>query len=230
MQTQTNAQERKVTRNNDLVPAGRFITVEGIEGAGKSTAIKTIHQVLTEHHIDHIVTREPGGTPYAEEIRKLLLHKKGEPVDEKTELLLMFASRAQHLGRLIEPSLKDGRWVLSDRFSDASYAYQGGGRQLTDAVIATLEQVVHPNRQPDLTLLLDVSASTGLKRISQRTTHDRIEQEKIAFFKSVRTSYIHRANKYPHRFVIIDANMVLSKVKSAIKAAVKEFIANHSHA
>lgn len=218
-----------MTQDNNLIPAGRFITVEGIEGAGKSTAIKTIHQLLTQHHIDHVVTREPGGTPYAEEIRKLLLHKKGEPVDKKTELLLMFASRAQHLARLIEPTLKDGRWVLSDRFSDASYAYQGGGRQLTDETIATLEQVVHPNRQPDLTLLLNVSASTGLKRISQRTTHDRIEQEKIEFFKSVQTSYMNRANKYPQRFVIIDANRVLSKVKSSIKAAVEQFIAGQDH-
>ena len=222
-------QEKKVPNPNKQLSSGHFITVEGIEGAGKSTAIRTIHQVLTLHHIDHVVTREPGGTPYAEQIRQLLLEKQGETVDKKTELLLMFASRAQHLSHLIEPALNRGQWVLCDRFSDASHAYQGGGRQLTHETIATLENIVHPKRQPDLTLLLDVSANLGLKRISQRSTHDRIEQEKIDFFRSVRTSYLDRAKQFPERFIIIDANRVLSKVKQSIKSVVEQFIVDTCH-
>lgn len=207
--------------------SARFITVEGIEGAGKSTIMKTLHKVLGQRGIDHVLTREPGGTPLAESIRQNLLHTEGEVVHESTELLLMFASRAQHVHELILPSLEMGRWVVSDRFSDASYAYQGGGRGMSPEWIAHLEMIAHPNLRPDLTILLDIDPSLGMKRIASRHAHDRIENENLQFFRKVREAYLDRAKHSPERFVVIDANRVLSKVKHDTIDLMNKWIDQH---
>lgn len=207
--------------------SAKFITVEGIEGAGKSTIMKTLHKVLGQRQIDHVLTREPGGTPLAEAIRQNLLHTEGEVVHESTELLLMFASRAQHVHGLILPSLQAGRWVVSDRFSDASYAYQGGGRGMDLEWMSHLEGIAHPGLRPDLTILLDIDPSLGMKRIASRHAHDRIENENLQFFRRVREAYLTRAKESPDRFVVVDANRVLSKVKHDIIDLMNKWIDQH---
>ncbi|MFT3742570.1 MAG: dTMP kinase [Gammaproteobacteria bacterium] len=182
-----------------------FITLEGIEGAGKSTAIRFLDTILTEKNIAHRVTREPGGTEIAENIRQILLQPHVEPIAADTELLLMFASRAQHIAQVIQPSLAAGQWVLCDRFTDATYAYQGGGRGIARTRIAELEHCVQGVLKPDFVILLDVSVETGLQRISQRSGgKDRFEQEKIDFFHRVRDEYLSIAQDNP-RYVIINA-------------------------
>lgn len=202
---------------------GRFITVEGGEGAGKSTNLGAIAEHLAACGIEVELTREPGGTPLAEEIRALLLEPRDEPMAPVTELLLMFAARAQHLARRIEPALAAGRWVVCDRFTDATHAYQGGGRGLDAALIDALAAQVHPGRWPDLTLYLDLAPDEGLARMAARGAPDRIETEAGAFFERVRSSYLARAAAEPERFRIIDAGRPLELVRADVVATVEAF-------
>ncbi len=202
---------------------GCFITLEGIEGVGKSTNSLAVVRTLEAAGLSVVHTREPGGTELAERLRDLLLAVDKEPVEPLAELLLMFAGRAQHLERLIRPALARGQWVVCDRFTDATYAYQGGGRQLDEAQIAALEALVHGDLQPDLTLFLDLPVEEGLKRISDRP-HDRFEQEAVEFFERVRQAYLVRAERFD-RFVIVDAAQSLPDVQAAIAARLQVFLA-----
>ncbi len=204
---------------------GKFITVEGGEGVGKSTNIHCIENFLRAQSIPFIKTREPGGTPLAEELRQLLLSLRDEIVCEKTELLLMFAARAQHLQQVILPALQRGEWVLCDRFTDATYAYQGGGRKLSTETISILEKLVQDALQPDLTLLLDVDVSTGMARLGNRDHIDRFEREQHTFFEAVRAMYHQRAQQFPERFRIIDAGQPLERVQENIMRCLQDFIA-----
>ena len=174
---------------------GRFITVEGTEGVGKSTNIDFLCRLLKEQGIEIVLTREPGGTPLAEELRELLLSPREERVSQDTELLLMFAARAQHIENVIRPALERGAWVVSDRFTDATFAYQGGGRGVDIQSIELLEKLVQHDLHPDLTLLLDLDVEVGLKRASARSAPDRFEQEKLEFFGKVRSAYLQRGGK-----------------------------------
>lgn len=203
---------------------GVFITVEGIEGVGKTTNMAFIQQYLQALGVELTVTREPGGTPLAEEIRGLLLNNRDEALNNDAELLLVFAARAQHLGQLIKPTLAQGGWVLSDRFTDATYAYQGGGRELSMEMIANLEQTVQGDLRPDLTLLLDVPVEVGLSRAGQRGELDRFEREKQAFFEKVRNTYLQRAQAEPERFCVVDASQPLAVVQRDIEAALRPFL------
>lgn len=207
---------------------GKFITIEGTEGAGKSTAIQFVYDYLSKAQKEIILTREPGGTPYAEKIRDLLLHEvTGEAVSNAAELLLMFASRAQHIHQLIEPSLRTGKWVVSDRYIDATYAYQGGGRKFDIEQIKTLDNLIVDKLYPDLTLLLDIPAEQGFARAEKRGgERDRIEQEKIDFFERVRDTYLARAKADPNRIKIIDASLDISLVQAQIKSALDSFLAD----
>jgi dTMP kinase len=202
---------------------GKFLTIEGTEGVGKTTNIEFIQQWLESKAISFVVSREPGGTPFAEEIRQLLLTPRDESVSNKTELLLMFAARAQHLDQLIEPQLEAGNWVLCDRFTDATYAYQGGGRNMGKQLIAELESIVQGNLRPDLTLILDISPEQGLKRASERGALDRFEQEKASFFETVRNAYRTIAEENPQRCVVIDASLSLAQVQKQIEDALENF-------
>ncbi len=196
---------------------GKFITVEGIEGVGKSTNMEYIHRQLQAAGKDVLVTREPGGTPLAEAIRGLLLDPAYTGMDTLCELQLMFAARAEHLAKVIRPALAAGRWVLCDRFTDATYAYQGGGRGVDAAVIARLEDLVQGGFRPDLTLLLDVTVETGLARASLRGTLDRFEQEQVEFFERVRQAYLDMARRHPGRYRIVDAGQPLEAVQQLIR-------------
>jgi dTMP kinase len=187
--------------------SGWFITFEGGEGAGKSTMIERAYQWLIDHGHEVVTTREPGGTVLAEQIRAIVLDQGNSAPCATAELLLVFAARAQHLAELIRPALAQGLTVLCDRFTDATWAYQGGGRGMPEELIATLEQAVHGDLQPDLTLLLDLPVPLGLERISGRGKADRIEQESVAFFDRVRQAYLRRAASAPERCVVIDASV-----------------------
>lgn len=195
---------------------GKFITIEGTEGVGKSTNLAYVHEWLIQRGLEVVVTREPGGTPLAEEIRALLLAKRDEPVDETAELLLVFAARAQHLQQVIKPALARGAWVLCDRFTDATYAYQGGGRGLDVATIAQLEQLVQGDLRPDLTLVLDIDVELGLQRARQRAELDRFESEAVAFFERVREAYRALAHAAPARYAVVDASQPLAAVQQDI--------------
>jgi dTMP kinase len=187
---------------------GRFITVEGIEGAGKSTLLQGLADALRARGIQVCATREPGGTPLAEDIRNLVLARRAEGMPAATELLLMFAARASHVTQRIAPSLARGEWVLCDRFTDASRAYQGGGRGMDPAQIESLARVAHPGLAPDLTLLLDLPPEAGLSRAHQRGTGgDRFEDEALAFFTRVRARYLALAAAEPQRFRVLDATL-----------------------
>lgn len=192
----------------------QFITLEGGEGVGKTTNLAFIEDYLTTRGVDLLRTREPGGTPLGERIRGLLLDSDG--MNSSAELLLVFASRAQHLDEVIRPALAAGRWVLCDRFTDASYAYQGGGRDLDLSVIGFLEQWVQAGLQPDLTLLLDTSIEVGMSRVRDRGATDRFESEHLGFFEKVRAAYLYRADKYPDRIKRIDASGSLGSVQAGI--------------
>lgn len=203
---------------------GKFLTIEGTEGVGKSTNLAFVYDWLKARGLDVIVTREPGGTPMAEEVRSLLLSKRDEPVDETAELLLVFAARAQHLAQVIKPALARGAWVLSDRFTDATYAYQGGGRGLNKAVIEELEQLVQGDLRPDLTLILDIDVELGLNRARQRGELDRFESETISFFERVRTAYQQRAESAPDRYRLINAGATLPEVQAEIDSVLSELL------
>ena len=198
---------------------GCFITVEGIEGVGKTTSLEFIQQYLETQGVEVIRTREPGGTPLAEDIRELLLRPREESVAELTELLLMFAARAQHIEQCIRPALERGTWVLCDRFTDATYAYQGGGRGLDQSRIAQLESLVQGALRPDLTILLDLPAKEGMARARARSAPDRFESEAEAFFERVRHCYLQRAAAEPRRFAVIDAAPPLEQVQADIRQA-----------
>jgi dTMP kinase len=198
---------------------GRFITLEGGEGVGKSTNLQYIQQLLLEQQLDVVVTREPGGTELAEKIRQLLLETHAETITEKAELLLVFAARAQHIQHVILPALQQGRWVLSDRFTDATYAYQGGGRGMDTQTIAWLESSVQGDLRPDLTLLLDAPLDIGMSRAQQRGKLDRFESEQRDFFERVRQAYLKRAGQDQQRYKIIDAGLRLNEVQLQIKQA-----------
>jgi len=201
---------------------GRFLSFEGIEGVGKSTQVRALAQALAARGIEVVVTREPGGTPLAEEIRGLLLAPREEILPPLAELLLMFAARAVHLHNLIEPALTAGRWVLCDRFTDATYAYQGAGRGLPAASIAALEQLVQGARRPDLTVLLDAPVAIGAARVRARAAPaglDRFEQERAEFFERVRGGYRARAAADPQRIVVVDATQSPEDVAAVVLAA-----------
>ncbi|MBB5188499.1 MULTISPECIES: dTMP kinase [Zhongshania] len=204
---------------------GRFITVEGTEGVGKSTNIAFIRQLLDAAGIPYIVSREPGGTPLAEEIRNTLVVPREESMCELTELLLVFAARAQHINQLILPALARGEWVLCDRFTDATFAYQGWGRGLSTDVIASLETMVQGVLRPDCTVLLDAPVDVGMARASERGDLDRFEQEKHDFFEKVRDGYLARVAAEPQRFKLIDASADLASVQRDIAAALKQQLA-----
>lgn len=208
---------------------GKFITLEGSEGAGKSTALSYIQQVLTQQGLTLVVTREPGGTPLGEKLRELLLDYKNDQMCDDTELLLMFAARAQHLAQVIEPALQNGQWVLCDRFTDATYAYQGGGRGVDVKRIAQLEQWVQGGRHPDLTILLDVPVEVGMQRITTREStqgeRDRFEREQWAFFHKVRQTYLDRAQRFPDQFRVIDASQALENVQQQLYQVLLAYLA-----
>jgi len=196
--------------------AGKFITLEGIEGVGKTTHLAFIADRLQQQGHTVIVTREPGGTRAGEAIREILLHGKDMQIDSMAELLLMFAARAQHLQEVVRPALAKGQYVLCDRFTDATYAYQGGGRGLSLADIGVLETLVQQQLQPDVTLLFDASVQTGLSRAKKRGEADRFEAETVSFFERVRQTYLDRASQQPQRFRIIDAEQTLVDVQQQI--------------
>ncbi len=208
---------------------GKFITLEGSEGSGKSTNLAYIRDRLVERGIDLVVTREPGGTPLGEAIRSLLLDHRNTAMCSDTELLLMFAARAQHLAELILPALESGKWVLCDRFTDATYAYQGAGRGIAHERIAQLEQWVQGDLRPDLTLFLDVPVSLGLERASSRGEPDRFEREKIEFFERVREGYLTQARQAPRRYRVIDASCPLDQVQGQIDHVLNGVLAEAVH-
>ncbi|WP_198243907.1 dTMP kinase [methane-oxidizing endosymbiont of Gigantopelta aegis] len=205
---------------------GRFITLEGGEGVGKTTNLSFLEQMLTAQGIYVVKTREPGGTPLAEKIRQLLLETHDEAVDPMAELLMMFAARAQHIRHVIKPALARGDWVLCDRFTDATYAYQGGGRGMAMDKIAWLERAVQGDLRPDLTLLLDAPVQIGMVRAKGRGELDRFEQERYDFFEKVRQAYLNRAQQQPERFVVIDASQPLDEVQRAIKSRIDSLMAD----
>jgi dTMP kinase len=196
---------------------GRFVTLEGIEGVGKSTQLAFIQRYLKQAKQSVVITREPGGTPIAEAVRHLVLKQHDEHVVPEAELLLLFAGRAQHIAHVIKPALTAGKWVICDRFTDATYAYQGGGRGMSTEHIAVLEKWVQADLQPDCVLLLDAPVKTALKRIKRRGKTDRIEAEQADFFQRVREAYLARAKQFPQRYKIIDAAAPLLKVQQQIK-------------
>ncbi|MFA5679265.1 MAG: dTMP kinase [Pseudomonas sp.] len=204
--------------------SGLFITFEGPEGAGKSTNLKVFADALAERGCEPLVTREPGGTPVAERIREVLLSSHEEPMHADAELLLMFAARAQHLNALIRPALADGRVVISDRFTDATYAYQGGGRGISPQRIATLESWVQGDLRPDLVLLFDVPVELGMARARARSELDRFEQEQQQFFERVRCMYLQRAADDPQRYRVIDASGDLTQVRQALQPVIDEVL------
>ena len=203
---------------------GKLITLEGGEGAGKSTVLDALRLQLAQHGIDVVVTREPGGTPVGEAIRSLLLDPARAGLCAETELLLMFASRAQLVRELVDPALAAGRWVLSDRFTDASFAYQGGGRGQPLARIAELERWAAAGLRPDLTLLLDLPVDEGLARVRGRGPADRIEMENAHFFENVRAAYRARAAADPARFRVIDSSRPLADVLAQVHDVVATFL------
>jgi len=204
---------------------GKFITIEGGEGVGKSTQISALRDLLATRGIEVVLTREPGGTPRAERIRQLLLEGSAETMPGTCELLLMFAARSTHIENVIRPALQRGAWVVCDRFTDATYAYQGGGRGLPLEHIATLENLVQGELRPDLTLLLDAPLDVSQARASARNTaagsSDRFEREQREFFERVRTAYLDRARREPNRFVVVDAAASVDAVAKSIRQAVE---------
>jgi len=203
---------------------GMFLTLEGCEGVGKSTNLTYIKQFLQSAGKVVVVTREPGGTVFAEKIRQLLLANGDEPVSESTELLLMFAARAQHIAQVIQPALNQGHWLLCDRFTDSTYAYQGGGRAMDIKMIEWLEDKVQAGLRPDLTFLLDAPVEVGMDRANKRGELDRFESEKQAFFERVRAAFLQRADENPKQIKIINAAQSIDKVQAEIKIILQKII------
>jgi dTMP kinase len=201
---------------------GLFLTLEGVDGAGKSTHVQWIVDRLADLGQPVLCTREPGGTAIGEQLRTLLLH---EAMTLECETLLMFAARAEHVRTVIEPALAAGTWVVCDRFTDATYAYQGGGRNMDMQTIAWLEQMVQGDLRPDLTLLLDAPIELGMQRAQKRGALDRFEVEQIDFFKRVQQTYLQRAAEHPNRYQIIDASLPLEQVQAQISAVLERLIA-----
>jgi dTMP kinase len=195
----------------------KFITFEGVDGAGKSTHIAWFADTLRQRGIDVLLTREPGGTPVGEALREILLN---QPMHPETEALLMFAARREHVEKVIKPALQRGTWVISDRFSDASFAYQGGGRGVAVEKLEQLERWVHADLQPDLTLLFDIPVEVAHQRLSNNVTLDRFEQEKSDFFNKVRNAYLARSQKNPARFAVIRAEKSPEEVKASLENVV----------
>ncbi len=206
------------------MPKGKFITLEGGEGSGKSTSLPFIKDLLENQGLEVVMTHEPGGTLLAEQIRQLLLFPVNqEKIVEDTELLLMFASRAQHIAQVIRPAVNAGKWVVCSRFTDSTYAYQGGGRGVELARINQLESWVHKDFQPDLTLLFDLPVELGISRAKQRAKLDRIEQENIEFFSRVRAAYLQRA-KQDCRYQVINAAQSISSVQEQLRQEIKTLV------
>lgn len=203
---------------------GLFITLEGPEGAGKSTNREFLAERLRERNLDVVLTREPGGTPLAERIRELLLEPSDEPMSSDAELLLVFAARAQHLAQVIQPALRRGAVVLCDRFTDATFAYQGGGRGLSQERIEQLETFVQGSLRPDLTLIFDLPVDVGLSRAAARGRLDRFEQEGLGFFEAVRQTYLDRARQAPQRYRIVDAAQPLTAVQQDLQRILPEIL------
>ena len=204
--------------------SGRFITIEGQDGAGKSTNLEVIKHRLEHAGISVRVTREPGGTKLGEALRDLLLKDKDKVIGNMAELLLMFAARAQHLQEVIEPTLKQGHWILCDRFTDASYAYQGGGRDMDNQVIATLEQLVQGQRRPDLTVLLDLPVQLSADRADARSAPDRFEVQAQQFKERVREAYLGLAEQHADRIQVVDASRSLSEVNQSVANLIDNYI------
>ncbi len=204
---------------------GFFITMEGGEGVGKSTSLFYLEALLTARGVDVVTTREPGGTRLGEEVRELLLRVRGEPVDAVAELLLIFAARAQHINALIEPALAAGKWVLSDRFTDATYAYQCGGRGVDRDKVEQLERLVQGTLRPDFTLLLDAPVEVGMQRARERGALDRFERETRLFFERVRQGYLRQAQDQAGRYRVIDAGQPLETVQKMLTAFSDELLA-----
>lgn len=205
---------------------GLFITIEGTEGMGKSTVMKSLADFLSEKKLDFIITREPGGTEIAEKIRQVILSHYDEIMNPETELLLYFAGRIQHVQSVVLPAKNAGKIVISDRFTDASYAYQGGGRSIPLEKIRMLEEQFINDLQPDLTLLLDAPINVGLERIAARGDKDRIETETLSFFERVRAIYHQRVQDYPDRFRMIDATQTVEKVNLAVRDCIEKILNN----
>jgi dTMP kinase len=205
---------------------GRFISVEGIEGVGKSTNIEVIVDCIEAAGHQVVTTREPGGTPLAEDIRELLVGHSDETIPEIAELLLVFAARSLNVNNVIIPALEAGHWVLCDRFTDSSRAYQGGGRGIPIEIIDRLADWVHGGIWPDLTILLDAPVEIGMQRASKRSTPDRFEQERHEFFQRVRACYLELAAREPQRFAVIDTTQPLAAVKSEVSALARQLISD----
>jgi dTMP kinase len=201
---------------------GRFLTLEGVDGAGKSTHVDWIAQTLRDLGVDVLQTREPGGTPLAESLRDMVLN---QPMSLETETLLMFAARSEHIAQVIEPALAAGRWVLSDRFTDASYAYQGGGRQLGCDRVAALEAWLHPGLQPDRTWLFDVPLAVARERLGRARVPDRFEQENDAFFERTRQAYLARVAASPARIRVIDGTQSIDAIRAQLAEELRGWIA-----
>jgi len=201
---------------------GRFITFEGIDGAGKSTQIEVVAQLLRAHGQDPVITREPGGTALGEALRELILQR---PMSADTETLLLFAARAEHLAQVIRPALAAGRWVLSDRFTDATYAYQAGGRGVAEARIDALAHWVHADLRPDLTLLFDVPPDVAAQRLARARAADRFEAEQLSFFSGVRQRYLALAQREPQRFIVIDGTRAPDELRERITALLQPRLA-----
>ncbi|MDX8379076.1 MAG: dTMP kinase [Gallionella sp.] len=199
----------------------KFIAFEGVDGAGKSTHLAWFSNTLRQRGVDVILTREPGGTPLGEQLREILLHQS---MRIATEAMLMFAARNEHLEQVIRPGLRAGKWVISDRFSDASFAYQGGGRGMDWEKLRQLERWVHPDLQPDLTLFFDLPVHIARQRLANNLTLDRFEQEQDAFFERVRAGYLRRLAEDPRRFVVIDAALSLEEVQEQLASIVESLL------
>ncbi len=203
---------------------GKFITVEGIEGAGKTTCMQVVTEVIEGQDITAIHTREPGGTDLGEDLRNLLLGHKHTGMSDDAELLMMFAARAEHIAQKIKPALDDGKWVLCDRFTDATYAYQGYGRGIRLEKIAGLENWVQGELRPDLTLLMDLPVEVGMERAGKRSAPDRFESEARDFFERIRQGYLSIAAEHPSRVKVIDASKDLPDVQAQVRVAIEDFV------
>ena len=199
---------------------GKFITLEGVDGAGKTTHVEFIKKYLSDLGVNFVMTREPGGTLLGEQLREILLH---DEMSAETETLLMFASRNEHIEKVIRPNLTEGKVVISDRFTDATYAYQGAGRGLSAELIGKLESLVQGGRVPDTVILLDMPPEIGMARARARGALDRFEQEEQAFFERVRQGYLDRAARFPDRYIVVDAAQDLSGVQKSLEAVMRNW-------